>query len=59
LAASEVKPYAVGRIVWWSNSLDATKMTLGSLADPKFTPIAIANPKHAPYGKRAGETLSK
>jgi molybdate transport system substrate-binding protein len=52
-----VKPYAVGRIVLWSNSLDATKMTLGSLADPKFTRIAIANPKHAPYGKRAEEAL--
>jgi molybdate transport system substrate-binding protein len=58
-AASEVKPYAVGRIVLWSNSLDATKMTLGSLADSKFTRIAIANPKYAPYGKRAEDALSK
>ena len=57
LAASEVKPYAVGRIVLWSASLDATKMTLDSLADPKITRIAIANPKHAPYGKRAEEAL--
>lgn len=57
LAASEVKPYAVGRIVLWSGSLDATKMTLASLTDPKITRIAIANPKHAPYGKRAEEAL--
>lgn len=57
LAASEVKPYAVGRIVLWSGSLDATKMTLASLTDPKITRIAIANPKHAPYGKRAEESL--
>jgi len=57
LAASEVKPYAVGRIVLWSATLDATKMTLASLADPKITKIAIANPKHAPYGKRAEEAL--
>ena len=57
LAASDVKPYAVGRIVLWSNSMDATKMTLASLADPKITRIAIANPKHAPYGKRAEEAL--
>jgi molybdate transport system substrate-binding protein len=57
LAASEVMPYAVGRIVLWSNSMDATKMTLASLTDPKIAKIAIANPKHAPYGKRAEEAL--
>jgi molybdate transport system substrate-binding protein len=57
LAASEVKPYAFGRIVLWSNSMDASKMTLESLTDPKITRIAIANPKHAPYGKRAEEAL--
>ncbi len=56
-AASEVKPYALGRIVLWSTRLDATKMTLASLSDPKITRIAIANPKHAPYGKRAEEAL--
>ena len=57
LAASEVKPYAVGRIVIWSAEVDATKLTLASLTDPKFTKIAIANPKHAPYGTRAEEAL--
>lgn len=57
LAASEVKPYAFGRIVLWSAGMDATKMTLASLADPKITRVAIANPKHAPYGKRAEEAL--
>ncbi len=57
LAASEVKPYAFGRIVLWSASLDASKMTLESLTDPKITRVAIANPKHAPYGKRAEEAL--
>ncbi|TAN46544.1 MAG: molybdate ABC transporter substrate-binding protein, partial [Methylococcaceae bacterium] len=57
LTASEVKPYAVGRIVLWSASLDATRMTLDSLADPQISRIAIANPKHAPYGKRAEEAL--
>jgi len=57
LAASDVKPYAVGRIVLWSASMDASKMTLASLTDPRITRIAIANPKHAPYGKRAEEAL--
>jgi len=56
-AASEVTPYAVGRIVLWSAEMDATKMTLATLSDSKIAKIAIANPKHAPYGKRAEEAL--
>ena len=55
--ASEVQPYAVGRIVLWSTSRDAARMTLANLADPAIRKIAIANPKHAPYGKRAEEAL--
>jgi molybdate transport system substrate-binding protein len=57
LAASDVKPYAFGRIVLWSANLDASKMTLDSLTDMQIKHIAIANPKHAPYGKRAEEAL--
>ena len=57
LAASDVKPYAFGRIVLWSPTLNAGRMTLASLTDPKITHIAIANPQHAPYGKRAEEAL--
>ncbi len=57
LAASAVKPYAFGRSVLWSAILDATKMTIASLTDPCIVRIAIANPKHAPYGKRAKEAL--
>lgn len=57
LAASEVKPYALGRIVLWSSTIDATKLTLASLTDPKIVRVAIANPKHAPYGRRAEEAL--
>jgi molybdate transport system substrate-binding protein len=56
-AASEVQSYAFGRIVLWSASLDATKLTLASLTDAKIARIAIANPKHAPYGKRAEDAL--
>lgn len=56
-AASAVKTYAFGRIVLWSASRDASRMTLDSLVDPAIRRIAIANPKHAPYGKRAEEAL--
>ncbi len=56
-AASDVQPYALGRIVLWGPTLDATRMTLAGLTDPKIKRIAIANPRHAPYGKRAEEAL--
>jgi len=56
-AGSEVQPYAVGRIVLWSTSRDTARMTLADLANPTIRKIAIANPKHAPYGKRAEEAL--
>lgn len=57
LAVSPVKPYAIGRIVLWSARQDARKMTLADLVAPGITRIAIANPQHAPYGKRAEEAL--
>ena len=55
--ASPVEPYAFGRLVLWSNSIDASKMTLASLTNPAIQHIAIANPKLAPYGQRAVEAL--
>ena len=57
LAAGPTRPYAVGRIVLWSNTRDASRMTLADLADPAVGRIAIANPRHAPYGRRAEEAL--
>lgn len=56
LAAGPVRPYAIGRIVLWSPDRAATR-TLQDLADPALGKIAIANPRHAPYGKRAEEAL--
>lgn len=55
--ASTPVPYAIGRIVLWSGSVDASKLTLRDLAQPQFDRIAIANPEHAPYGKRAVQAL--
>lgn len=55
--AGAVVAYAHGRIVLWSPRLDATRMTLETLLDPAISRIAIANPRHAPYGQRAVEVL--
>lgn len=57
LAAGPTRPYATGRIVLWSNSRDASQLRLQDLADPALGRIAIANPRHAPYGRRAEEAL--
>ena len=57
-ASTEAKFLALGRIVLWSSSLDTSKITLQSLpTNTSIKNIAIANPKHAPYGKRAEEAL--
>ncbi|GAB6033924.1 molybdate ABC transporter substrate-binding protein [Galenea microaerophila] len=57
LAATEPKLYAMGKIVLWSREVDASKVSLKALATPQFRRIAIANPKHAPYGLRAKQAL--
>jgi molybdate transport system substrate-binding protein len=51
--------YAVGKIVLWvpnASSLDVAK-GLTALRDPSVHRIAIANPKHAPYGRAAVAAL--
>lgn len=57
VTATEPAPYATGRIVIWSNSLDAAELTLADLAADSIRRVAIAQPAHAPYGQRAKEAL--
>jgi len=48
--------YAVGRIVLWvpqASPLDVQRHGMGALKDPSVRHIAIANPRHAPYGRAA------
>ena len=56
-AVAPVTTYAFGRIVLWSAKVDASKLTLQSLARPEFRKVALAAPDHAPYGARAKEAL--
>src|SRR5690349_5099934 len=58
LTVSEVYAYGVGRIVIWSKKIDPNKDGMKSLLSPSIKKIAIANPAHAPYGKRAEEALN-
>jgi molybdate transport system substrate-binding protein len=53
----DVHIYGTGQLVLWSKTLDPAKQQMNTLLDPAVTRIAIANPAHAPYGKRAEETL--
>jgi molybdate transport system substrate-binding protein len=50
-----VYQYAVGRIVLWTNHEAHRDVSKGMeiLRDPAIKKIAIANPKHAPYGRAA------
>ncbi len=47
--------YAVGRIVLWAGNQSKLDVAKGIevLRDPAIKKIAIANPKHAPYGRAA------
>lgn len=53
---SEPKLYAIGYIVVWSSQIDISQ-GINSLLNKKVSKIAIANPGHAPYGKRAEESM--
>ncbi|HWK04285.1 MAG TPA: molybdate ABC transporter substrate-binding protein [Puia sp.] len=49
--------YGTGQIVLWSKKIDPAPAKMNSLLQPGIVKIAIANPAHAPYGKRAEESL--
>lgn len=60
LTAGDPVPYAIGRLVLWSP--DRTIATAGLSGLPKLKELrrlAIANPEHAPYGRRAQEALER
>lgn len=57
-SAGDPAVYAIGRIVLWSSTLDASTLSLATLGtDPRIKRLAIAQPQHAPYGMRAREAL--
>lgn len=52
----EVFVYAVGRIVVWTGARSGVaveELGMGALLDPAVRSVAIANPRHAPYGRAA------
>lgn len=53
--------YGVGRIVIWTGRESRIDLTQGfdALREPTVKKIAIANPKHAPYGRAAVAALEK
>lgn len=57
LVQGEVIPYALGRLVVWRGDAEAPVLTLDELDSTDIRRIAIANPRHAPYGARAEEAL--
>ena len=57
LTIGAIKTYGIGQIVLWSKKTDPNKEQMNTLLGAGINKIAIANPRHAPYGKRAEESL--
>lgn len=57
LTMSDIHLYGTGQLVLWSKTLDPAAEKMNCLLDAAVKKIAIANPAHAPYGKRAEEAL--
>ena len=51
--------YAIGQLVLWSRQPDLIDANAAVLRSDKFARIAVADPKLAPYGAAAIETLDK
>ncbi len=51
------KVYATGKLVLWSTKLSKDELNIEKLTDPTIRKIAIANPKTAPYGLAAIQTM--
>jgi molybdate transport system substrate-binding protein len=50
--------YAIGRLAAWSTDAELGRLPLVALVrDPRVKHFAIANPEHAPYGRRAMQAL--
>lgn len=58
LTASEIYVYGVGRLVLWSRKYDVKDLGMEAFQQSWVKKVAIANPDHAPYGKRAVESLA-
>ncbi|EIM74101.1 molybdenum ABC transporter periplasmic molybdate-binding protein [Nitritalea halalkaliphila LW7] len=54
-AGSAVYPYGLGRLVLWQRQ--GKREQLADLQAPEVRKIAIANPRHAPYGLAAEQAL--
>ncbi len=61
LTTTKPQQYALGRLVLWTTKHSGIDLRdgLAVLRKPHIRRIAIANPTHAPYGKRAQEALQR
>lgn len=58
MTAGPARPYSIGRIVLWSLKPELAKLPLKSLpGNTAIHKFAIANPQHAPYGRRSQEAM--
>ena len=57
LTASDVKLYAIGQLVLWSKRMNPNDKQINALLETSIKRISIANPKTAPYGEKAIESM--
>jgi molybdate transport system substrate-binding protein len=58
LGTAPPQVYAIGRLAAWSTDAELGRLPLDALVnDARVKRFAIANPQHAPYGRRAMEAL--